>query len=124
MTREEAIKYFPLIEAHKNGATIEYKKGNGEWCIATTPTWCMSTEFRIKPKVEYRPFNVATVVHYAGLTVKHKSSTSYSKILAYDTSGVTVMLRASILYVTYVDFLDNFEFKDGRPCGIKQLGYE
>jgi hypothetical protein len=42
-------------DAFDRGETIEYSYDEGQsWYVATTPFWCESTLYRIKPKIETR----------------------------------------------------------------------
>ena len=43
-------KHADVIKAWADGAEIEYRSISGHWLPASTPTWCVSTEFRVKPK--------------------------------------------------------------------------
>ena len=44
-------KHAEVIKAWVEGAEIEYLSIGGHWLPASTPTWCVSTEFRVKPKL-------------------------------------------------------------------------
>ena len=63
MTREEAKKLLPFIQAFTEGKTIQWRyiKGNTSlWWDDNNPTFEIGDfDYRIKPEPKYRPFNNA-----------------------------------------------------------------
>lgn len=58
MTREEAKKFLPIIQAYAEGKDIEYYNTYcKKWKLAGGPTFDINCNYRIKPKSEYRPFD-------------------------------------------------------------------
>ena len=56
MTREEAKKLLPIIEAYANGATIETEIIKGNWNVEKLPTFCLNAnKYRIKLKEKFDP---------------------------------------------------------------------
>lgn len=52
-------KHAELIKAWAEGHQIQYhSKNNNRWNDATSPEWCLTTEYRIKPKKQTWWFNV------------------------------------------------------------------
>ena len=48
-------KHQECIDAYKRGAQIEYfDKDDGTWCPASTPTWSLCREYRVKPTYKYQ----------------------------------------------------------------------
>ena len=57
MTREEAKRIWPLIQAYSEGKTIEYLITEGEWNELEEPGFCYDASlYRIKSEPKYRPF--------------------------------------------------------------------
>lgn len=64
MTREEAKKLLPFIQAFSEGKTIQSRCITGEtslWWDDNNPTFEIGDfDYRIKPEPKYRPFNNAS----------------------------------------------------------------
>ena len=57
MKREQAKELIPIIQAYAEGKDIEMLTVDNEWIKATFPNFTLNPRFyRIKPKLEYRPF--------------------------------------------------------------------
>ena len=45
-------KHYDVIVAWANGEEIEYRINSSDfWTLIVDPSWCHSTEYRIKPKI-------------------------------------------------------------------------
>ena len=52
METPKPLPHADLIKAWADGATIQVKKGNGEWDDCNFPVWNEKIEYRIKPSTE------------------------------------------------------------------------
>lgn len=60
MTREEAAKLLPILQAFAEGRDIEYfDTGSSIWRKSIDPAFDESVNYRIKPEPKYRPFKDA-----------------------------------------------------------------
>jgi hypothetical protein len=58
MTREEAKKFLPIIQAFAEGKTIEtYSYSGMNWRETNNPSFSLCFEYRVKPSTKYRHFN-------------------------------------------------------------------
>lgn len=124
MTQQEVIKWWPEIEAFKNGKTIEARKQHGVWRVNTNPNFCLTCEYRVKedpPEPEYVPFDFLDVSNYIGMDLVKKGNkdiltyfiqyVNKDGVLLKNYGGVTFHVGFSELYINYVFF------SDGSPCG-------
>ena len=57
MTREEAKKLLPIIQAYAEGKTVQYFSAGGRrWVDCNDPLFSIDVKYRIKPESKYRPF--------------------------------------------------------------------
>ena len=57
MTREEAKRMLPIMQAYADGKTIEMLCYNDEWKKVDEPSFKVDPKYyRIKPELKYRPF--------------------------------------------------------------------
>ena len=57
MTREEAKRLWPLIQAYSEGKTIEYLMAEGKWDELEEPGFSYDASlYRVKPEPKYRSF--------------------------------------------------------------------
>jgi len=49
MNKEEAKVLLPIIKAFSEGQVIEYRRSNGDWCVATAPNWARDVDYRLRP---------------------------------------------------------------------------
>jgi len=108
-------KHAATIKAWADGAEIEYKTISGAWLPATSPKWDCSFEYRVKPSPRTVPFTVEDAPNLIGRAVKIKESERYWLIGALNDQYV--YLSGQITIIAYHEFLDNFTFLDGSPCG-------
>lgn len=57
---EKEDKFAELKEAHRNGAIIQFRYGDGQWedCANNAPVWGSNVEYRIKPEEKPQPGDV------------------------------------------------------------------
>lgn len=133
MTREEAKKLLPILQAFAEGKTIQYRNAHRNW----TDTDCIyfseqeefgiidGKEYRIKSESKYRPFkNVEEcwnemLKHQPFGWVTHLYTNFKRPIEAFSNTAST-----NIKYDgTWYDFnamFDRYIFADGTPFGIKE----
>lgn len=123
MTREEAKKLLPIIQAFVEGKSIECKSKSlfGSWAEANCPSWSVNLEYRIKPESKYRPFKTQEecwnemMKHQPLGWVKNESSNIFNIIAICKDS-----IRVNEHSMSYSEFYERFTFIDGTPFGIKE----
>jgi hypothetical protein len=114
MKREQFLKHWKVMEAFKNGKTIQYKNGEGTWQNALVdPMFTESVEYRIKPEAKVEPFTMADMSILAGkIVLEIASGTGYAiTAVAYGS------VKIDDLWITYTGLLQMYTFADGSPCG-------
>lgn len=122
MTREEAKKLIPIIQAFADGKTIEFFK-QGEWYELNDPDFMWSAyKYRIKPKPKYRPFKTKeecwTEMHKHpdfGWVLK---SGVYLHILSLYKDALYIQEENDAIY--FDNAFNELTFTDGTPFGIKE----
>ena len=118
MTQQEVIKWWPEIEAFKNGKTIEARKQHGVWRVNTNPNFCLTCEYRVKedpPEPEYVPFDFSDAEAILGKKIIKKDTNVFVAIIV-SVHEHSVKLGNDFSY--YFDTLHKtFTFLDGSPCG-------
>ena len=123
MTREEAKKLLPIIQAYAEGKEIEFFDWTKKmWETAILPHFdCDSIFYRIKPETTYRPFKDAEECWNE--MQKHQPFGWVKSTLFKD---LVLVKRVTTLYVEinrdiidYKDALEKFTFADSTPFGIK-----
>lgn len=118
MTRESAEKHEDIIKAFISGKDIEYlDKNTNRWFSAPSPTFCVTTEYRVKPEEELIPMDFSDAERLIGKVVKDKIANFISIISAVNDNGVWLN---NSNYLLYTHFFDKFEFLDGSPIGKLQ----
>lgn len=127
MTREDAKKLLPIIQAFAEGRTIQYRINCNETAIWDdvdknyhdfSPH---SFQYRIKPESKYRPFANAEecwqemLKHQPFGWVKEKYSDRYTLIT--EVNGLSVKGREGC---RFIDGVIHYTFADGTPFGIKE----
>lgn len=128
MTREEAKKMLPFIQAFSEGKVIECRtktsaiKGTvpNDWTEMKEIEFWNNTEYRIKPKPKYRPFENA--------------KECWAEMLKHQPFGWVVDTRDGVMYLircleyvsvytsiqySFKDAFDKFAFADLVPFGVK-----
>lgn len=134
MTREEAKKMLPFIQAFAEGKVIECRtkpsalskswQDMNEWTEMKEIEYWNNTEYRIKPEVKFRPF--ANAKECWEEMMKHqpfgwiKCKEGYFNIVYVDDYyvGLANKDNSSILLASKNSYQDN-TFADGTPFGVK-----
>ena len=128
MTREEAKKLLPFIQAFSEGKTIQSKCIIDEvplWWDDDDPTFNVDDfDYRIKPEPKYRPFKNAEECwnemqkHQPFGWVKYKDGSTTNKFMFIcDISDKEATFNNCIEF-TYYSFLEDYVFADGTPFGV------
>ena len=131
MTREEAKKFLPIIQAFAEGKKIEmYYHSDMNWVETNNPSFSICYEYRVKSEPKYSPFNNA--IECLAVMNNHKPFGWVSQKNAEDDGGGPICLQIcgvqddSIFFYDsregeyYEDALKNYVFLDGSPFGIKE----
>ena len=131
MTKEEAKKLLPIIQAFAEGKEIEIKTKEGiHWCTLKEDDIqyldFKKCDFRIKPEPRYRPFNNSKECWEEML--KHqpfgwvKSEEMKFNIVCIRPNGTVRTVINNGIYNSWYSFKDSFRLKfiDGTPFGIKE----
>lgn len=115
MNREDLQRNWGVIEAFKNGADVEVSEnGCNKWCVTTDPMFDFyGFDYRIKPKQQYIPFDFTDADDIIGRVVRNKQH----KCLSIITNVFEMSVSVGGARVSYSDFLNDYEFSDGEPCG-------
>ena len=123
MTREEAKKLLPIIQAFSEGKTIQYEASDG-WIDldALYPHSDILSKYRIKPESRYRPFKSQEECWHE----MHKHP-DFGWVVAKDSKimyhvgvvGFGYLVIDSISPIFSEAFAD-YECTDGKPFGIKE----
>ena len=125
MNRKEAKELLPIIKAFSEGRTVEFKdrRFKDEWDeMSEFPDSSFKYfEFRIKPKLKYRPFKDAEECWQE--MQKHQPFGWVKSTLFKD---LDLVKRVTTLYVEinrdiidYKDALEKFTFADDNNFGVK-----
>lgn len=116
MTQQEVIKWWPEIEAFKNGKTIEARKQHGVWRVNTNPNFCLTCEYRVKedpPEPEYVPFDFSDCDILIGKMITTKNKKVLKVINGVSEQGVD----AGNTFIYFSSLFVSYTFLDGKPCG-------
>ena len=126
MTREEAKELLPVIKAFAEGKEIQYRNSFNKWIdikkneglsFIKTPL-----DYRTKPEPKYRPFKSQEECwqemhkHQPFGWVKKISSEMLYLINGISDMSIVIMEDIS----SFKEALNIYEFKDGKPFGIKE----
>ena len=123
MTREDAKKLVPIMQAYAEGKTIQYQTGDGMWMNMSNVVAFsdIADHYRVKPEPKCRPFKSRMECwnemkkHEPFGWVMHNGD-------YYNITGI----EDSTLYQNYINrfgysrAFDIFTFIDGTPFGIKE----
>lgn len=126
MTREEAKKLLPIIQAFSEGRVIQYQ-ANGKWRDYTSTELAfdmvpIDKNYRIKSEPKYRPFANAEecwtemLKHQPIGWVKNKKDKRYVLITVCENDSVFTGRNEGW---HFKDIIDLFTFADGTPFGVK-----
>lgn len=125
MTREQAKKLLPIIQAFSEGKDIETKTGSGWISIESMSFAGNPDSYRIKPEPKYRPFKNAEECwtemqkHQPFGWVKDKKDVHHRVLITAvddDTCGMSLNGNAAW---SLSGIMDLFTFADGTPFGVK-----
>ena len=129
MTREEARKWLPIIQAFANGKTVELCcDGGATWTIDDEPSFKLDRDYRIKSEPEYRPFNTKEecwnemLKHQPFGWVISKKSASYVNLGSITQHNNNVEITFSTNegeHFSTERLFNNYTFADGTPFGSK-----
>lgn len=127
MTREEAKKMLPFIQAYAEGKVIEsrYIKGDTSlWYDDKDPSFDDDFEYRIKPESKYRPFKDRQECwqemqkHQPFGWIADIDSCRY--ILAVGEGSVVFKsFNSSDFCKPFDEVMDTYTFADGTPFGVR-----
>ena len=112
-----------VMQAFERGEKIEAFY-NGVWEDIYIPEWSWGLrDYRIKPKPKYVPFDTAE--EFLAANRKHgliiPIGYEDKKLIAHvDKDGVLMLCNKRndrIVWVMFEEFLRDFKFEDGTPCG-------
>lgn len=136
MDRNQAKEFYPILQAFAEGKVIETRTdpnvvGKGledlnDWTEMKEIEYWNNIEYRIKPKVKFRPFANAKeccaeiLKHQPFGWVKSQIGEVNSLIILIDNEGLVIGDRNNgvIGFVTATD-LFKIKFADGTPFGVK-----
>ena len=122
MTREQAKRLLPIIQAFAEGKTIQQTDGYDWYDLDDPDFMANSISYRIKPEPKYRPFkNVdecwqEMLKHQPFGWLREKKRNVYTQIGFMHTEGIQGTSGGSS---NYKAFFDCFSFADGAPFGVK-----
>ena len=124
MTRKEAKKLLPIIQAFAEGKEIEYYDCNDDdWIKTDTPIWASKINYRIKPEPKYRPFKTQEecwnemLKHQPfGWVRSKKCKALLWNVTSINKDDITIICD----YYKFHRAFECFEFADGTPFGIKE----
>ena len=131
MTREEANKALPTLQAFAEGKVIQMLDDRSIWTDLTEreglPIGTLGESpniFRIKPEPKYRPFKDAEecwqemLKHQPFGWVKYKKDGHHALITAVDDYTCGMSLNGNSAW-SLSGIMDLFTFADGVPFGVK-----
>lgn len=126
MTREEANKLLPIIQAYCEGKTIQSKSITDDiplWWNDNNPTFNVDDfDYRIKPEPKYRPF--ANAEECIEEMKKHvpfgwvKDKCSFYPIEMIGTNFSKGWIKCYGIWMTPEQVFNKVTFLDGTPFGI------
>lgn len=125
MTREDAKKLVPIMQAYAEGKTIQYQTGDGMWMNMSNVVAFsdIADHYRVKPEPKYRPFKSKTECWNE---MKKHEPFGWVKD---DYEGIycnVVVVSNDVIYTSdndihdYDEAFENLKFIDGTPFGIKE----
>ncbi len=123
MTREEARKLLPIIEAYSKGKTIQIWD-DSKWVNLDVAAFGASPDkYRIKPEPKYRPFENQEECwqemqkHQPFGWVKRIDTGNFEHIKSVWIE--TILFENGNMYIYEMAF-KYYKFSDGTPFGIKE----
>ena len=130
MTREEAAKLLPILQAFAEGRDIEYfDTGSSIWRKSIDPAFDESVNYRIKPEPKYRPFKDAEEcwnemlkhqpVGWVKATANNIRCKRHLYVLITNLQIYTMRLSGGD-EEKIKDAFELYTFADGTPFGVKE----
>ena len=135
MDRNQAKKFYPILQAFAEGKAIECRTRvwelNKGWKYSTT--WKETEElkfqdtyeYRIKPEVKYRPFKNAEECweemqkHQPFGWMKCKDNSIPGKFMYITNVRDNEVAISLALDISYSELIKYYTFTDGTPLGVK-----
>jgi hypothetical protein len=114
MTKEQFKKHWYLIEKWTSGEQIQVLR-KGVWEDIDEPQWQLTPQYRIKPQLEYIPFDYSDAERLIGRAIKSKDGRVVT-IISYIPTGDVITTGGGVTR-TFEYLFNNYEFIDGTPCG-------
>lgn len=124
MNRNQAKKFYPILQAFAEGETIECRtkpsalskswQDMNDWTEMKEIEFWNNTEYRIKPEPKYRPFKDAKEC-WAEMQ-KHKPF-GWTKLIGEIEYSLITDVDDTI---NYSDAIKEYTFADGTPFGIRE----
>lgn len=129
MTRDDAKKLLPIIQAYAEGKNIQYEVDIDRWEDIKNPSFKSFIKYRIKPEPRYRPFKTQEECWEEML--KHqpfgwlKSIKKQEKVHIRRVFEVKDLLFFTLSINEGINnssshFFNEYTFADGAPFGIKE----
>lgn len=126
MTREEAKKLLPIIQAFSEGQDIEYfDKVCCKWRTCIEPYFYDNVEYRIKHEPTWIPFTYPNTClkeirkHHPNGRVKEIKSGKLTSIISVSQAGIS-FLGSSSCVKDFSCVFKEYTFVDGTPFGVKE----
>lgn len=121
MTREEAKKFYPILQAYAEGKVIQVNYQTGGWEDCTEPSFNgKPRNYRIKPEIKYRPFKNADECWQEML--KHQPF-GWTCDTFNIRDCITRVTNSGIVYeknmMCFENVFNKVKFPDGTPFGVK-----
>lgn len=117
MRKGRALELAPIIIAYGNGAIIQVKEEMSEkWQDSDEPEFIEHFHYRIKPNIKLIPFGFEDNLSFRDKWFKDKQNKQMLvKIYSINRRDGEILIGEE--WVTYKQFLDEYIFEDGSPCG-------
>lgn len=119
MTRDEAVKFAPIIKAYSEGKEIQFIGNDGDWhdFHNIDVIFCDNPdEYRIKPEAKYRPFENAQEC-WDEMQKHQPFGWIYTE--KYDRYDIMEYVSDGMAFTS---LYQDSTFADGTPFGIKEGG--
>lgn len=141
MTRDDAKKLLPIIQAYVEGKNIQYEVDIDRWEDIENPSFKSFIKYRIKPEPKYRPFKTQEecwnemLKHQPFGWIYSKNRSCYYCIISVEEDRIELPPREQsrsegplkeFYLKNYHYFFDEalelfkITFADGTPFGIKE----
>ena len=122
MTRDDAKKLLPIIQAYVEGENIQYEVDIDRWEDIENPSFKSFIKYRIKPEPKYRPFE--TQEECWNEMLKHQPF-GWVKSPRGELFCIDKVFEEGIVYkhssCHFNEYLEGqYSFVDGAPFGIKE----